>query len=165
MGKAIKVENLSKAYQIGEFSTGTLSRDIERWWALARGKEDPFLVKCLTLAIDGSDADAIRETIEVFRGNAEAADIRDAAYRSAALAQFGGEFRELLGLVPLGGFSDILAGVGITQAHAHAIVVHAEGAEDDLHQFDAAEDLLCDLVFCHEQMGIVLGESSDAGHA
>lgn len=29
------------------------------------GKEDPFLVKCLTLAIDGSDADAIRETVEV----------------------------------------------------------------------------------------------------
>lgn len=43
MAKAIKVENLSKAYQIGEFTTGTLSRDIERWWALARGKEDPFL--------------------------------------------------------------------------------------------------------------------------
>ena len=43
MAKAIKVENLSKAYQIGQFSTGTLSRDIERWWALARGKEDPFL--------------------------------------------------------------------------------------------------------------------------
>ena len=43
MATAIKVENLSKAYQIGQFSTGTLSRDIERWWALARGKEDPFL--------------------------------------------------------------------------------------------------------------------------
>ncbi|MDP1725464.1 MAG: ABC transporter ATP-binding protein [Bacteroidota bacterium] len=40
---AIKVENLTKAYQIGQFTTGTLSRDIERWWALARGKEDPFL--------------------------------------------------------------------------------------------------------------------------
>jgi lipopolysaccharide transport system ATP-binding protein len=40
---AIKVENLSKAYQLGNFSTGTISRDIERWWALARGKEDPFL--------------------------------------------------------------------------------------------------------------------------
>jgi lipopolysaccharide transport system ATP-binding protein len=39
----IKVENLSKAYQLGDFSTGTLSRDIERWWALMRGKEDPFL--------------------------------------------------------------------------------------------------------------------------
>jgi len=43
MSKAIQVENLSKVYQIGEFSTGTLSRDIERWWALARGKDDPFL--------------------------------------------------------------------------------------------------------------------------
>lgn len=43
MPVAIKAENLSKAYQIGEFTTGTISRDIERWWALARGKEDPFL--------------------------------------------------------------------------------------------------------------------------
>jgi lipopolysaccharide transport system ATP-binding protein len=43
MSIAIKVENLSKAYQIGEFSTGTISQDLERWWALFRGKEDPFL--------------------------------------------------------------------------------------------------------------------------
>jgi lipopolysaccharide transport system ATP-binding protein len=40
---AIKVENLSKAYQLGDFGTGTLSRDIDRWWAKVRGKEDPFL--------------------------------------------------------------------------------------------------------------------------
>jgi lipopolysaccharide transport system ATP-binding protein len=40
---AIKVENLSKAYQLGDFGTGSLTRDIERWWALTRGKEDPFL--------------------------------------------------------------------------------------------------------------------------
>jgi lipopolysaccharide transport system ATP-binding protein len=44
MSKAIKVENLSKAYQIGEFGTGTLSNDLQRWWALARGKEDPLLM-------------------------------------------------------------------------------------------------------------------------
>src|SRR5215211_6368042 len=43
MSVAIKVEDLSKAYQIGEISTGTVSRDIERWWAKKRGKEDPFL--------------------------------------------------------------------------------------------------------------------------
>lgn len=43
MPVAIKVENVSKAYQLGEFSSGTLSRDLERWWALYRGKEDPFL--------------------------------------------------------------------------------------------------------------------------
>jgi lipopolysaccharide transport system ATP-binding protein len=40
---AIKVENLSKAYQLGNIGTGTISRDIERWWAKTRGKEDPFL--------------------------------------------------------------------------------------------------------------------------
>ncbi len=43
MPVAIKVENLSKAYQLGEFGTGTVSRDIERWVAKIRGKEDPFL--------------------------------------------------------------------------------------------------------------------------
>jgi lipopolysaccharide transport system ATP-binding protein len=43
MSIAIKAENISKAYQIGEFSTGTITKDIERWWALLRGKEDPYL--------------------------------------------------------------------------------------------------------------------------
>lgn len=43
MLKAIIAENLSKAYQLGEISTGTLSRDLERWVAKIRGKEDPFL--------------------------------------------------------------------------------------------------------------------------
>ena len=39
----IKSENLSKAYQLGEIGTGTISRDLERWIAKLRGKEDPFL--------------------------------------------------------------------------------------------------------------------------
>jgi len=43
MPTAIKVENLSKAYQLGEIGTGTISRDLERYWAKLRGKEDPFL--------------------------------------------------------------------------------------------------------------------------
>jgi len=40
---AIKAENLSKAYQLGQIGTGTISRDLERWYARIRGKEDPFL--------------------------------------------------------------------------------------------------------------------------
>jgi len=40
---AIKVENLSKAYQLGQIGTGTISRDLERWYAQIRGKADPFL--------------------------------------------------------------------------------------------------------------------------
>ena len=44
MSTVIKVENLSKAYQIGQIGTGTISKDLERWWTTAiRGKEDPFL--------------------------------------------------------------------------------------------------------------------------
>ena len=43
MAKAIKVEGLSKAYQLGDFGTGTISRDIERFIARVRGKDDPFL--------------------------------------------------------------------------------------------------------------------------
>ncbi len=43
MAKAIVAENISKAYQIGQFTTGTLSRDLQRWVAIKRGKDDPFL--------------------------------------------------------------------------------------------------------------------------
>jgi lipopolysaccharide transport system ATP-binding protein len=43
MSTVIKVENLSKVYRLGEVGTGTLSRDLERWFAKVRGKEDPFL--------------------------------------------------------------------------------------------------------------------------
>src|ERR1044072_5390158 len=39
---AIKVENLSKLYRLGEVGTGTISHDLNRWWAKLRGKEDPF---------------------------------------------------------------------------------------------------------------------------
>lgn len=40
---ALKVENLSKQYRLGEIGTGTLSHDINRWWHKVRGKEDPYL--------------------------------------------------------------------------------------------------------------------------
>jgi lipopolysaccharide transport system ATP-binding protein len=40
---AIKAENISKAYRLGEIGTGTISRDLERWVAKIRGKEDPYL--------------------------------------------------------------------------------------------------------------------------
>lgn len=44
MSVAIRVENLSKAYQIGQIGTGTISRDIERWFVTKiLGREDPFL--------------------------------------------------------------------------------------------------------------------------
>lgn len=43
MAIAIKVENLSKQYRLGNVSMGTLSHDINRWWYTIRGKQDPYL--------------------------------------------------------------------------------------------------------------------------
>jgi lipopolysaccharide transport system ATP-binding protein len=40
----IKVEHVSKLYRLGEIGTGMISHDIKRWWAMKRGKEDPFAV-------------------------------------------------------------------------------------------------------------------------
>lgn len=44
MGSVIEVNNISKSYQIGSISSGTLSRDIERSWARFRGKPDPYAI-------------------------------------------------------------------------------------------------------------------------
>jgi lipopolysaccharide transport system ATP-binding protein len=38
---AIRVEDLSKLYRLGEIGTGTISHDLNRWWARVRGKQDP----------------------------------------------------------------------------------------------------------------------------
>ena len=40
---AIIAENISKQYRLGEVGTGTISHDLNRFWAKMRGKEDPFL--------------------------------------------------------------------------------------------------------------------------
>jgi lipopolysaccharide transport system ATP-binding protein len=38
---AISVENISKEYRLGAINHGTLSHDLQSWWARTRGKEDP----------------------------------------------------------------------------------------------------------------------------
>lgn len=40
---AIRTENVSKLYRLGQIGTGTLSHDLNRWWSRLRGKEDPYL--------------------------------------------------------------------------------------------------------------------------
>jgi lipopolysaccharide transport system ATP-binding protein len=40
---AIKAENISKQYRLGEVGTGTITHDLNRFWAKLRGKEDPYL--------------------------------------------------------------------------------------------------------------------------
>ena len=38
----LQVENLSKLYRLGEFGSGTLQEDLQRFWAKLLGKEDPY---------------------------------------------------------------------------------------------------------------------------
>jgi len=38
----ISVEHLTKKYDLGVIGTGTLSRDLNRWWARLRGAPDPY---------------------------------------------------------------------------------------------------------------------------
>lgn len=40
---AIKFENISKQYRLGLVGTGTIAHDLNRWWHVVRGKDDPYL--------------------------------------------------------------------------------------------------------------------------
>ena len=48
MSWQIKVEELSKMYRLGELGTGSLSQDLNRFFARIRGKEDPYSKVALT---------------------------------------------------------------------------------------------------------------------
>ncbi|MFC4636275.1 ABC transporter ATP-binding protein [Dokdonia ponticola] len=39
----LKATNISKQYRLGLVGSGSLKDDLNRWWHLVRGKEDPFL--------------------------------------------------------------------------------------------------------------------------
>ena len=41
MKVAIKIEGLFKEYRLGVIGRGTLYRDLQSWWAIRQGKEDP----------------------------------------------------------------------------------------------------------------------------
>lgn len=43
MSAVISVENVSKAYRLGQIGGGTLREDVARWWAKLRGQPDPSL--------------------------------------------------------------------------------------------------------------------------
>ena len=66
----IKVENLSKLYRLGEVGTGTISHDLNRWWARVRGKEDPFAkVGATQAAMKGEHVWALKDiNFEVKQG-------------------------------------------------------------------------------------------------
>lgn len=66
MATAIKIEHVSKVYRLGALGTGTLSHDLRRWWALSRGKEDPYLkVGVKNDRTDGVDSEFVRSLHDI----------------------------------------------------------------------------------------------------
>jgi len=65
------------------------------------------LIERLFGAVFGSTGTAVRETVEVFRENAEAASARGAVVQGQAMGQYGDEFRTVGG----GGFDRFMDGV------------------------------------------------------
>ena len=44
----IEVTGLKKQYKLGQIGGGTLTHDLQSWWARVRGKEDPNTVMAPT---------------------------------------------------------------------------------------------------------------------
>ncbi len=40
---SIEIDGVGKQYRLGMVGTGTLAHDLNRWWAITRGKPDPYL--------------------------------------------------------------------------------------------------------------------------
>ncbi len=70
----IKIENLWKEYRLGVIGHGTLTHDLQSWWARVRGKEDPnaritSLMSGQEKQIDGDHFWALRDiNLEVKQG-------------------------------------------------------------------------------------------------
>ncbi len=67
-GYALRIRGLKKQYHLGEIGGKTLREELQRWWALRRGNEDPLsviegkqrIIGDRILALDGVDLD-VRE--------------------------------------------------------------------------------------------------------
>ncbi len=61
----IKLENISKQYRLGTVGTRTLRGDLQRWWHIVHGKEDPTLKIGQSNQLDQkkSDSDSLNEYV------------------------------------------------------------------------------------------------------
>lgn len=75
MSTVIQIENVAKAYQIGQIGTGTLSQDIGRWYARMLGKEDPYLKIGETVDSGPGNLNSIVWSLRDINASIEAGDV------------------------------------------------------------------------------------------
>ena len=87
----IRVENVKKQYRLGQIGGGTLTHDLQSWWARVRGKEDPNTVI-------GTDARLFGKTFMALNG------VDLTVYKGEALGIIGrnGAGKSTLGYVLMG---------------------------------------------------------------
>ena len=67
--------------------------------------------------------------------------------------------------IPFFGITNVFGGVGVAKANTNAVVAHAKGIKDKFDKVEASGDFSCDLILGAEEVGIVLRESTHAGHS
>lgn len=62
MKDVLKVENLSKVYRLGQTGTGTLKKDLHRWWTVnVQNKPDPFSLTSMHLPFQDDTLWALKD--------------------------------------------------------------------------------------------------------
>lgn len=113
----IKVENVSKQYRLGQVGVGTLSHDLNRFWARIRGKEDPYLkvgeTNDRTMRGESEYVWALKDIhFEVRRGEVLGIVGRNGAGKSTLLKLLSQITRPTTGIIKLNGRVGSLLEVG-----------------------------------------------------
>ena len=112
----INCEDISKQYRLGVYGSRTVGQDLNRWWAKARGKEDPFLTVGSENKLDSTEGDfvwALRDiNIEVKHGEILGIVGKNGAGKSTLLKLFSRVTTPTTGLIKVKGKVASLLEVG-----------------------------------------------------